>query len=275
MTGVAAMTEAGKRPAFVTGGSSGIGLAAALQLAGSGHPLALLARDNARLEAARRLIEERVPGARVEIFAADVSQRQACTEAVLAAIRLLGAPEWAIASAGIAEPGEFVEQSLDAHEAQMAVNYFGSLYFAHAVVGAMKSGGGGRLVFISSGAAFVGIYGYSAYAPSKFAVRGLAEILRIELAPLGIGVSLCYPPDTDTPQLAAEARTKPEATKIISSGGGLWSPEKVAEMMLRKAARGRFVVAPGFQMALLSQAHSLLAPLLRSYQSRVVRRLRC
>ena len=131
---------------------------------------------------------------------------------------------------------------------------------------------GARLVFVGSGAAFFGIYGYAAYAPSKFALRGLAEVLRVELAPRGIAVTLAYPPDTDTPQLAAEARTKPEATKRITADGGLWQPEAVARAILRGADRGRFAVAPGVQMTALLWLHSLLAPVLRWWQGRIVRR---
>jgi 3-dehydrosphinganine reductase len=128
------------------------------------------------------------------------------------------------------------------------------------------------MVFVSSGAAFFGIYGYGAYAPSKFALRGLAEVLRVELALVDISVTLAYPPDTDTPQLAAEALTKPTATKEITSGGGLWSAERVAEHIVRGAERGRFLVAPGTQMGLLAYGHSLLAPALRRWQTRIARR---
>ncbi|MER2536872.1 MAG: SDR family oxidoreductase [Rhizobiaceae bacterium] len=260
------------RAAFITGGSSGIGLALAGQLAASGHDLALIARDPARLETAKAALLQRFRARRVEIFPADVGRREACGAAVGAALDAFGAPAFAIANAGVATPGRFLDQPVEDHEAQMATNYFGSLYFARALAPAMAAKGGGKLVFVSSGAAFFGIYGYSAYAPSKFALRGLAEVLRVELAPHGIGVTVAYPPDTDTPQLAAEALTKPPATKAITAGGGLFSAERVAAAILAGARRNRFVVAPGFQMAFLNASHSLLAPALRLYQASVVRR---
>lgn len=260
------------RAAFITGGSSGIGLALAGQLAGTGHDLALIARDTGRLEAAKAALKAQYPDRRIEIFPADVGNREACGAAVSAALQALCAPAIAIANAGIAKPGRFLDQPVEDHEAQMATNYFGSLYFAHALAPAMAANGGGRLVFVSSGAAFFGIYGYSAYAPSKFALRGLAEVLRVELAPHGIGVTVAYPPDTDTPQLAAEALTKPPATKAITAGGGLFSAERVAAAIIAGARRNKFVVAPGFQMAFLNALHSLLAPALRLYQATIVRR---
>ena len=258
------MTDAARRPAFITGGSSGIGLALARQLAARGHPGALFARNADRLAEAA----SSVPGARA--YPCDVSDRSAVESAVAQAVSDLGTPEWAIANAGIAEPGTFLTQDIASHEAQMQTNYMGALYFAKACAGAMDAG---RLVFVSSGAAFFGIYGYSAYAPSKFALRGLAEVLRVELAPR-ISVTLAYPPDTDTPQLAAEARTKPEVTKKITAGGGLWAPEAVAAAILKRADKGRFAVAPGLQMAALLWLHSLAAPALRAWQAGIARKHR-
>lgn len=261
------------RAAFVTGGSSGIGLAAARQLAAKGHPVALFARDAARLEAARQSILEGCASARVEIFAVDVRHRDALNRALQEAMELLGAPGVAIACAGIAIPGLFAEQTLDQHQLQMEVNYFGALNFVHALTGPMTEAGGGRIGLIASGAAFFGIYGYSAYAPSKFALRGLAEVLNVELAPAGIQVTLAYPPDTDTPQLAAEKLTKPPATQAITEGGGLWSADAVARDLLQGMEQGRFVVASGVQMKLLNRLTSLIAPLLRWHQRRIIRRV--
>ncbi|MCW8843960.1 MAG: SDR family oxidoreductase [Rhodobacteraceae bacterium] len=259
--------------AFVTGGSSGIGLAVARNLAAKGYDLALFARGDTGLADAKQAILAGNYSGRVDVWPVDVSDRDALQTAVSGAIERLGVPDMAIASAGIAEPGLFAEQSADLHERHMAVNYFGAHHFVQALTGPMAKAGGGRIGLIVSGAAFFGIYGYSAYAPSKFALRGLAEVLRIELAPLGVSVTLCYPPDTDTPQLEVEKRTKPRATQIITEGGGLWNAEDVAERLLRGMERKAFTVAPGWQMKILLYFGSLLAPLLRWHQHRIVRKV--
>ncbi|MGR3370508.1 MAG: SDR family NAD(P)-dependent oxidoreductase [Sagittula sp.] len=266
------MPAPGQRaPAWVSGGSSGIGLEIARLLAGQGRPVVLLARDAARLDAAAADIRQSAPGADVLGLPVDVSDRAALSAACAQAVAAYGAPGVAVASAGIVEPGLFLDQPLDSFDRQMAVNYNGTLYFLREAAPLMRDAGGGRMAVISSGAAFFGIYGYSAYAPTKYAVRALAEVLRVELAPHGISVTLCYPPDTDTPQLAAEKLTKPAATAAITDGGGLWQPEAVAERVVRAMDTGRFTVTPGWQMWLLNGLAPLLASLLRWHQARVIR----
>ena len=261
-------------PAFVTGGSSGIGFQLALKLAGRGQAVAIFARDTAKLEQARQEILATATSACVLTFPVDVADNAKLKSCIEDAVGLLGVPTYAIASAGIAEPGLFLEQTLNTHRQQMEVNYFGTLHFVHLVSRLMATNGGGRLGLISSGAAYFGIYGYGAYGPTKFAVRGLAETLQVELAEDNISVTLCCPGDTDTPQLQAEAKTKPKATKLITASGGVWRPETVARKMLESMDKGRFLVSPGVQMTLLGLFGSLVAPALRVHQRYIARRVR-
>lgn len=261
-------------PAFVTGGSSGIGLAVARQLARQGHDIALFARDPEKLAAARETILTDAPTVTVREYPVDVSSRTETTAAVTAAVQAMGAPEYAIASAGIAEPGLFTEQPPDTHERHMMVNYFGALYFAHALTAPMTANGGGKLGFVSSVAAYFGIYGYSAYAPSKFALSGLGQVLHLELAEASISVTTIHPSDTDTPQLEAEKATKPPATAEIGEGGGLFQPEEVAAKLIRAMDAGRPTVSTGAAMSFLGSFSSLLAPILRRHQRRIIQKYR-
>jgi 3-dehydrosphinganine reductase len=156
----------------------------------------------------------------------------------------------------------------------MAVNYFGTLYALKAVVPAMRQRGRGAVVLVSSGAGLHGFFGYTAYGPSKFALRGLAESLRAELNGTGVHVMIVYPPDTDTPQLAAENRTKPLETKAITAGGGLWTAEAIARATMAGLAKRRFALTPGAPLTALYWLSSLLAPLLFWHFDRLARKAR-
>ncbi|KAL1139342.1 hypothetical protein AAG570_006327 [Ranatra chinensis] len=96
----------------------------------------------------------------------------------------------------------------------------------------MKARGYGHITFVSSQAAFLGIYGFAPYSASKYALRGLAEGLQMEVAIHGVKVTIAYPPDTDTPGFAEEEKTKPKETKLICKTSGLFSPHKVAKKIL-------------------------------------------
>ena len=253
--------------AAISGGSSGIGLALARRLAGEGWNLSILARDPDRLERARASIEEfgRGKGNRVATFATDVRDQVTTENAVADAITTFGSPDLLIASAGIVIPGLFAALPAAAFREQIDVNYFGALHLIRAGLPSMQAQKKGRIVLISSGAGLMGLYGYSAYAPSKFAVRGLAEALRAELRLDSIGVSVVYPPDTDTPQLREERGLRPAALEAIAAGSRVLTADAVASAILSGIRRKRFVIAPGRDMAVLAFSHSLIGPLLNHF----------
>ena len=184
-------------------------------------------------------------------------------------LKQVGPIDLLINSAGIAIPGEFLEQPVAVTEETMAVNFFGSLYASHAVLPAMVKRGQGHVVFISSGVGLMGLYGYTSYSPSKFAVRGLAESLRAEMKPHGVSISIVYPPDTDTPQFKREARIKPLVTKKLSETAQILTPDQVADAVIRGIDARKFVISPGLEMTLLSRLHSLLTPVLNHHFDRI------
>jgi len=260
---------------FITGGSSGIGLSLAIQCAAAGARLSLLGRDPAKLSAAAAAVRAQTPSTpKIVTLPADVAEESSLLAALRAAEAVHGPVDILITSAGVARPGYFEEIPVSVFERTMTVNYFGTLYAIKAVVPGMRTRGRGAVVLISSGAGLVGLFGYTPYAPSKFALRGLAESLRAELKPAGITVTIVYPPDTDTPQLVEENLTKPPETKALTAGGGLWTADDVARVTLAAVREGRFSVTPGFQLTLLSWIHSLIAPILRWSFDRIATRAR-
>jgi 3-dehydrosphinganine reductase len=260
---------------FITGGSTGIGLALAQQAAAAGARLSILARDPAKLAAAKLTIAQVNPTApEVVTLSVDVSNEADVLVALAAAEKIHGPIEVLITSAGIARPGYFEEVPVSVFERTMAVNFFGTLYPLKAVIPAMRKRGSGAVVLISSGAGLYGFFGYTPYAPSKFALRGLAEAVRAELKGSGVKISIVYPPDTDTAQLAEENLTKPIETKAITAGGGLWTAEDVARVTWEGLAAGRFSITPGFQITALAWLHSIIAPLLHWSFDRKARKAR-
>ncbi len=250
--------------ALITGGSSGIGLELAKIAVRAGHNVSLIARrPHALQQAADFLLPLAVRGAGVLTVSADVGRRSDAENAVREALARFGAPSHLITSAGNVIPGYFHELPTEAFEQLSAVNYLGTIYTVKAAYPAMRAARAGKIGLVASGAALVGIFGYTAYAASKFAVRGLAECLRAEARRDGITVTIAYPPDTDTPMFSEESRTRPIESTAIARGGGLWPAAKVAGQMWNAMERGRFSVSPGWQMKGLACFHSMLGPILR------------
>lgn len=232
---------------LITGGSSGIGLAAAKQLAAGGAHVWLSARRTELLESALKEVQaSRLNDAqRCGIVSSDVSKAEQAQEMVENVIRSAGVPDVVINSAGDALPGYVEELSQDVFEHLMQVNYFGTVYVTKALLPGMLARGSGHIINLSSMAGYLAVFGYSAYSASKYAVTGFSEVLRAEMKPHGIRVSVAFPPDTDTPQLANEEPFKPPETKAISGNPKVLSAEKVASEILLQAEKGRFMIFPG------------------------------
>jgi 3-dehydrosphinganine reductase len=249
---------------IITGGSSGIGKATAKLFAKQGANIYLISRDFHKLNLAQIEIQNEcvLPEQKIMIFSADVGDRPQIETTIKSIIDNHGEPDILINSAGIAHPDYFQKLSLDVFEKTMAINYFGSLYCIKAVLPAMEKRKKGHIVMLSSGAGLIGIFGYSAYSSSKFAIRGLAESLRGELKLLGINISIVYPPDTDTPQLQQENKTKPKETKMITESVKIWSPEAVAQEIIKGINNKNFIITPGIEMTILAKFHSLISSLI-------------
>ncbi|HVO44519.1 MAG TPA: SDR family oxidoreductase [Aggregatilineales bacterium] len=259
--------------AIITGGSSGIGKATAKLLASKGAHISIMARTQATLDEAKKEIEAaRASGdQKVVALSADVSDRGQVEAAIQSAIAQVGAPDLLFTYAGLSHPGYFMDIPIDVFEKLMAVNYLGTLYAVRAVTPSMQQRRRGHIVLMSSAAGIVGVYGYTAYCPTKFAVRGFGETLRAELKPSGIRVSVVYPPDTDTPQLTEENKIKPLETKMISGNVKVWSADAVARVVLQGIERGAFNITPGLEPTLLGWLHSVAAPGLRWYFDGIVK----
>lgn len=248
---------------IITGGSSGIGLAIGKEAARRHdvNRIVLLARDVAKLETAKTIILSEIRSSRkmkecvddtiqVDIYSIDVRDADAVKD-VAQKIMMMKAPDseetvarttHLFCCAGVPYPLHHEDITSDMYTNAVAVNQLGSICTCNAFLYYMKQdhrkhdGGGGTITFCTSVCGLIGVYGYAAYCPTKYALRGYAECLYIELLPYrNIHIQVAFPPDTDTPGYAEENKTKPVETQLISDTTGLHTANHVGNKMYCEA----------------------------------------
>lgn len=244
---------------FVTGASSGLGLACAEFASARGAHVTLAARDAGRLEAAEMAVQSQRlrPTQRVLALPCDVSDRAQVQDSVRDAVAASGPVDVLLTCAGYCEPRPFSEMPIEDFVRQIEVDLLGTVYPVHAVVDSMIERGKGHIGLVSSMAGFIAVYGYSAYSAAKFGVTGFAEVLRSELRPHGISVTLACPPNMDTPGYELEVRTQPEETAAINGMAKTVAPSVAAEQFLKGVERRKFLVLHGVSNRLLYRVEGL------------------
>jgi len=226
----------------ITGGSSGIGYATADLLLEKKAIVCLVARSEGKLKEAAESLGKKYPGSAVQYYACDVTD----FEQVKATIHKIGEVnnriDWLINNAGIGETGRFESQPVEIMQHVMNTNYWGPVYFTLQALPFLKKSSGAAIAFVSSVAGYVGLFGYTHYVPSKFAVTGLAECLRMEFNDYGIPVTLVYPPDTQTPMLEKERANTLDECKALSGNAKVVLPEVVAQKFVDGIEKGKFEV---------------------------------
>ena len=231
---------------LITGGSSGIGFAIADALVEMDAMVILLARDYEKLKTAKASILSKHPKAKVKLVSADVTDAETLIVLHDKYVRNHDTPDILINCAGVARPGYVEETPLDVYKWTMDIDYHGTVNVIKVLLDGMIERGSGHIVNFSSMAGVVGLFGYTAYSGAKFAIKGFTDALRSELKPKGIKVTIVYPPDTNTPQLAWESQYKPFETRELSGNAKPIEPEQVAKVALKAVARGQYKVIPSF-----------------------------
>ena len=251
---------------LITGGSIGIGLEIAKEYVGKGANITIVARNETRLkEAQAELLKLCKPNQKVNIAKLDISGSYETVEKSLQlAVKELGNVSVLINNAGTSIAGAFESTDIQEFQRMYQVNVVGSMYVTRAVLAGMKTAAqrdGGRIVFVSSQVAQAPIYGYTAYAGSKWALRGIAEALQMELKPHNIYVSVAYPPDTATPGYEVEMLTKPEITKKISESGSVFAAREVAQAIVAGSTAAYYNISIGLDGFLLRMLHPGMSPI--------------
>lgn len=186
------------RVLLITGGSSGIGRAAALLFAALGDNVTVTGRRADRLDALRKEVETReLPGMILPVVA-DVTDSEAMQQAVALTLAEFNRLDVLVANAGIGHRGALVEAEWADIETVLRTNIDGVIHSVRAAVPAMRASGGGHIVIVSSVlGALPGPY-VSVYCASKAAVDALGHALRAELRADRIRVSVLWVGQTDT-----------------------------------------------------------------------------
>ncbi|GAP06460.1 short-chain dehydrogenase of various substrate specificities [Anaerolinea thermolimosa] len=237
---------------LITGGSSGIGLATAKRMASLGADVVIVSRNETRLGSASEDIRAHciAPDQLVLRYQADVSDYQAVSDLAARVIRDVRIPDILVNSAGVVRPGECVNLDPELYRWMMDINFHGTVNVIKAFLPSMMERKSGHIVNISSIAGFLGVYGYTAYGASKFAVKGFSDSLRLELQPYHINVSIVFPPDTETPQLEEERLYKPPLLVASEEGTSSISADAVARAIVKGIQRRQTIITPGFYSTL-------------------------
>ena len=171
---------------LITGSSSGIGRAAAVEAAARGHRVFASARDPADVADLAKL-------GVIEPLALDVTETGSAQRAVAEVLRRAGRLDALVNNAGYGQYGAVEDVALSQWRRQYEVNVFGAIAMIQAVLPAMRKAGGGTIVNVSSVAGKVAIPFAAAYCSSKHALEAISDSLRVEVAPFGIRVVVVEP----------------------------------------------------------------------------------
>ena len=250
------------RSVLITGGSRGLGLVMARQLVAEGARVTLLARESDELDRAAADLRQIDSAAQVLTVRADVRQRRDVEYAVELAIGRFGRIDVVINNAGVIQTGPLDHMTLADYENAMNTHFWGPLHVTLAVLPHMRRQHGGRIVNISSIGGRIAVPHMLPYSASKFALTGLSDGLRAELAREKILVTTVFPGLMRTgspPNATFKGRHEEEYAWFAtasSTPGITIAAERAARQILAATRRGdaEVVLTVVAKLAILARA---------------------
>ena len=250
---------------FITGSSTGIGLAAAVAFGRAGHDVYATMRNPDRApELASIAAKERLP---IKILPMDVDNDASVGKAVAGVLAESGRIDVLVNNAGIAVTGPVEELPLAEFRRVMETNYFGALRCIQAVVCGMRERRTGHIINVSSIQGRISIPSYAAYAASKWALEAASEALAQETKSFGIKVSIVEPGMIATPvwdkrrEVPANTRYRQERRIQALVNALLKQPvtpfvvaDKIVEIVQSKTWKLRHTVGPDAEPTLQYRA---------------------
>lgn len=241
-----------ERHIFITGGSQGLGKCLAQRICKEGGFITIVARrENICVEAKKEIedyaIKAGTNNIKVQYFTADVTNEKEVRTAVDKAEEVFGPIDFLITCHGTSIPKYAFETTMEEARKVMEINYWGTLNVFRAVIPRMmkRNRPNQEVLSITSQLAICGFIGYAHYCPSKFAVRGLIDVLRNELNGYNIKFHCAYPPGMKTPGFEHEQQSKPDECKEIEKGEELYTPEFCADCIINAVKRGEYHISCG------------------------------
>ena len=231
------------RTVVITGGTRGLGLALAREAGRQGARVAICARNAAEIDAARQDLASR--GIRVYAQVCDIRNRPEVDDFIENTRAALDDVDVLVNNAGVIQVGPFEAMTLEDFQEALEVSLYGPLYFTWATLPDMRRRDEGRIVNISSFGGLVGVPHLSPYCAGKFALTGLSESLRAELAPEGISVTNVCPwlMRTGSPRHAIFKGDAAREKAWFLAGAVMplltMKPERAARKILEASRRGR------------------------------------
>ena len=222
-----------KQVAIITGASRGIGLAIAQAYAAEGATLCLIATDTARLQQVQDSLN--LPAERLMTLGVNVTDRQACFDAVAQVEQRFGRVDVLVNNAGVYRGKSFLEYSAADFQDMLDVNLFGVLHFTQACLPGMQTRRHGRIINMASTAGKWGSRNQSAYNVSKHAVVGLTRCVALEASPYAVTVNAICPGFIQTDMVEALKTQVAQTTGV--------SPDDMVKAALTRVPLGR-VLAP-------------------------------
>lgn len=234
--------------AVITGGSEGIGKALAEHLATLGCNVLIISRSNDKLQKALIDIKAKSLSPKQNIVAepCDVTHYESTKKCLENFVGQNGCPDFLFNCAGYAQPGYIQDLSMSDYHKMMDLNYFGTVHTCKTLAPHFIKSKKGYILNVSSMAGFLGLFGYTGYCATKFAVVGFSESLKRELKPYGVRVSVLCPPNTKTPGFAKENLTKPKEVLMTEEKAKTVSADYVAAATLQSMSKGKFMIVPTF-----------------------------
>ncbi len=253
----------------ITGASSGIGRATALEFARHGAQVVVAARRENLLQDVARECRE-LSGQDALAIATDVSDELAVQDLAIRAFERFGHIDVWINNAGVGAYGRFEELPSDVYRRVIETNLFGTTHGARAVLPYFRKQGSGVLINNASMIATAGGPYYSAYSVSKFGIRALGESLRAEIDVLdkaNIHICTIMPATIDTPFFHHSANYSGRAVRALPP---VYTPEKVAHTMFSCAIRPQREVFVGSAGRMIGSLHGIAPALSEPLITRMI-----